>query len=240
MAWVRGVRMGEGTAAGIARAARECGLELTAHAPYFINLCGSAEVARRSLQRLLTAARLGVQCGAQSLCFHVGFYPSGGPGAAIERVARTLRTVTARLRREGVRIDLRPELSGRARQLGTLDEILEWSAAVEGVMPCLDFAHHYARHGGAFNRYQDFAAVLERVRTRLGGGALERLHVHLSGIEYGPTGERRHVPLRQSRFRYREVLRALRDSGVSGWVICESPAMEEDALRLQRAYRRLG
>jgi deoxyribonuclease-4 len=63
--------------------------------------------------------------------------------------------------------------------------------------------------------------------------------VHVSGIEYGPHGERRHVPLRRSRFRYRELLRALKDMNVSGWVISESPAQEEDALLLQRTYRRL-
>jgi deoxyribonuclease-4 len=107
------------------------------------------------------------------------------------------------------------------------------------VRPCIDFSHQYARSQGAFNRYDDFAALLERVRSRLGRAALERLHVHISGIEFGPRGERRHLPLRRSKFRYRELLRALKDARVSGWVVCESPEMERDALRLQRTYRRL-
>jgi deoxyribonuclease IV len=47
------------------------------------------------------------------------------------------------------------------------------------------------------------------------------------------------LPLRAARFRYRELLRALKDFGASGWVIRESPAGEEDALLLQRFYRRL-
>jgi len=110
---------------------------------------------------------------------------------------------------------------------------------VAGVRPCIDFSHQYARHQGRFNTYDEFAAMLEDVRVRLGAGALERLHVHMGGIEYGPHGERRHLPLRKSRFRYRELLRALKDARVSGWVVCESPAMEDDALLLQRTYRRL-
>jgi deoxyribonuclease-4 len=130
-------------------------------------------------------------------------------------------------------------VTGKPSQVGSLEEILAWSAALEGVAPCIDFSHHYARSGGRFNRYGDFAAMLERVRERLGRGALDRLHVHVSGIEYGPRGERRHVPLRDTRFRWPELLRALKDLRVSGWVVCESPAMEDDALRLQRAYRRL-
>ena len=32
---------------------------------------------------------------------------------------------------------------------------------------------------------------------------------------------------------------ALHDVRASGWVICETPAMEADALRLQRFYRRI-
>ena len=78
--------------------------------------------------------------------------------------------------------------------------------------------------------------MLVRVRDTLGPDALERLHVHVSGIEYGPHGERRHRALRDSKFRWRELLAALRDLRVSGWVINETPAMEEDARLLHRTY----
>ena len=69
--------------------------------------------------------------------------------------------------------------------------------------------------------------------------ALERLHVHISGIQYGQKGERRHEPLLETAFRWKELLRALKDLRVSGWVVSESPAMEDDALLLQKTYRRL-
>ena len=239
MAWANGVRMGEAMADRIAATARATGLELTAHGPYYVNLCGEAPVVRRSLDRLLETARLAQRCGAQSFCFHAGFYRRLPPAAADRMVRAGLAQVTARLRGERVRVDVRPELTGRPTQLGSLDEILSWSEAIEGVRPCVDFSHQYARHGGAFNSYREFGETLERIRDRLGRAALERLHVHIGGIEFGPRGERRHLPLRRSRFRYRELLRALKDCRVSGWVVCESPAMEEDALHLQRVYRRL-
>lgn len=239
MAWVNGVRMGEAAAERIARAARETGLELTVHGPYYINLCGGAEIVARSLVRLLHTARQAERCGARSFCFHAGFYQGLDAQSADRRVREALARVTADLRREGVRVDVRPELTGRPSQVGSLEEILAWSESIEGVRPCVDFSHQYARHGGAFNTYREFAGTLERIRERLGRGALERLHVHVAGIEFGPRGERRHVPLRESRFRYRELLRAFKDFRVSGWVVCESPAMEDDALVLQRTYRRL-
>ena len=239
MAWVNGVRMGDETAQRIAAAARETGLELTAHGPYYVNLCGAADVVQRSLDRLLHTARMAERCGARSFCFHAGFYQQLAPDTADRMVREGLAAVTRQLRREGVDVDVRPELTGKPSQVGSLDEILGWSEAIDGIHPCVDFSHQYARHGGAFNSYREFGGTLERIRDRLGPGALERLHVHIAGIEFGPRGERRHLPLRESRFRYRELLRALKDCRVSGWVVCESPAMEDDALHLQRCYRRL-
>jgi deoxyribonuclease-4 len=238
MAWVNGVRMGEEAADRIARAARENGVQLTAHAPYYVNLCGSAEVVARSRGRLVAAARLAARCGARSVCFHAGFYQGQDEAAAAARVGEELAAIMHELRAEGVDLDMRPELTGRTAQVGSLPEILGWSASVPGIRPCVDFAHQHARTGAA-NTYREFCETLDAVRARLGEGALRRLHIHVSGIEYGPRGERRHLPLRRSDFNYRELLRALRDHGVEGWLVTESPAMERDALLLQRAWARL-
>ncbi len=239
MAWGNGVRMRGETADRIARARAECGLELTAHAPYYINLCGARDVVERSVARLVEAGAQAARCGAASLCFHAGWYGDLTPAAAWRRVATRLRGVMRALRARGVAIELRPETTGRISQAGTLEDVIAWSREIDGVLPCLDFAHHYARRQGAGNRHEDFVALLEQVAAGLGRGALSRLHVHASGIEFGRGGERRHLPLTKSRFRWRELLRALRDVHASGWVFAETPAMEEDALRMQRYYRRI-
>ena len=239
MAWVNGVRMSDESADAIAAAAREHDVTLTAHGPYFINLCGAEDVVERSRARLEETARLGARCGAQSFCFHAGFYGALGAREANRRVLRELRRVAAAVRRRRHAIDIRAELTGKATQVGSLEEVLDWSAAVPGVLPCVDFSHRYARDLGAHNRYEDFAATLAAIGERLGRGALDRLHVHISGIQYGPRGERRHEPLVETKFRWRELLRALKDLRVGGWVVSESPCMEDDALLLQRTYRRM-
>jgi deoxyribonuclease IV len=239
MAWVNGVRMKPESADRIAAAAREYDLELTAHAPYYVNLCGEEDVRERSIKRLQDTGVLAARCGASSFCFHAGFYGKLDEAEAQRRIIDGLQRVTTRLRELSVTVDVRPELTGRVSQLGSIEHLLAWSETIPGIRPCIDFSHHYARLQGAPNLYADFRAVLAAVRARLGDTALARLHVHISGIEFGPKGERRHLPLVRSKFRYRELLRALKDENVSGWVVSESPEMEDDALRLQRAYRRL-
>ncbi len=239
MAWVNGVRMSDESADLIARTARECDLTLTAHAPYYVNLCGAPEIVERSLARLVEAGRLGTRCGAQSFCFHAGFYGTLGADEANRRVLAGLDSLRKSLKTVRASIDVRTELTGKPTQVGSLEEVLAWSRAVDGVSPCVDFSHRYAREQGRHNTYDEFAATLAAIEASLGRAALERLHVHISGIQFGPKGERRHEPLRETAFRWKELLRALKDLRVSGWVVCESPAMEDDALLLQKTYRRL-
>ncbi len=79
------------------------------------------------------------------------------------------------------------------------------------------------------------------IEEQLGSEALRQMHIHLSGIEYGPRGgERQHLPFEQTDLDYKEVLRALVDHNVAGWLVCESPPiLEEDALILQDLYKQL-
>ena len=105
-------------------------------------------------------------------------------------------------------------------------------------MPAIDFAHWHARNGRA-NSYAEFTAILARIKERLGDIALANMHIHLSGIAYGEKGERKHLNLKDSDLSYTELLQALKDFGVRGFLICESPNLEEDALLLQETYRRL-
>ncbi len=237
--FVQGVKMGEAAARVVHQAARESGIRLSVHAPYYINLNAHEEDKLNASQaRLLQAARIGNLCGAESAVFHAGFYLKDPPEQAYERIKAVLESAVAQLRREGNHIVLRPELTGKFSQFGTVDELLSLSAEVEGVGPALDFSHFHAR-GGEVNTYVEFVDLLRQVEVRLGPQALKQVHIHLSGIEYTKAGERRHLDLQVSDMRYEELLRALKDLGVEGMLICESPNLEEDVLLLKEAYSSL-
>src|SRR5512137_809196 len=92
---------------------------------------------------------------------------------------------------------------------------------------------------GSFNSYKDFSAALKLVKDGLGARGLKSLHIHLSGIDYGPKGEKKHLPLKQADLKYKELFKALIDIRASGRILCESPLMEADALLMQKTYRRL-
>ncbi len=234
--FVQGVRMGEAGARLVAEVATRERVKLSAHAPYFINLnAHEPEKIRASQDRIIQTARIAALCGAESIVFHAAFYIGDPPEKTYSRVKESLGEVMHQLKRENNRVWIRPEIMGKPSQFGSLEEILDLCTELEGVAPCIDFAHGHARTG-AFNSYSEFASILQQVKERLGKTALDNMHIHVSGIAYGEKGEKKHLTLKESDFQYAELLQALKNYDAQGIVICESPNLEEDALLLQETY----
>jgi deoxyribonuclease-4 len=141
------------------------------------------------------------------------------------------------LRKAGNPVRLRPETMGKSAMLGSFEDTLEMSKAIEGVEPCIDFAHLHARPGdGTMNTYEEWSALLKAYQKALGKRALKRMHIHLSGIEYGPKGEKNHLELAKCDLKLEALYQALCDFGCGGRILGESPIMEEDALNMKRAW----
>lgn len=237
--FVQGVKMNRESAILVGEIADKKGIKLSAHAPYFINLnAHEPEKIKASQDRLLQTASIASLCHAESIVFHAAFYLGDLPEKVYDRVKRCLQQILNYLERENNRVWIRPEITGKPSQFGSLEEIVGLSTELRGIAPCLDFAHWHARTG-EFNSYSEFASVLQLVKDRLGRNALDNMHVHVSGIDYGKKGETKHLNLKESDFRYAELLKALKDYDAKGIVICESPNLEEDALLLQATYNTL-
>ncbi|MCL0046581.1 TIM barrel protein [Dehalococcoidales bacterium] len=237
--FVQGVKMNQESAILVGEIADKKGIKLSAHAPYFINLnAHEPEKIKASQDRLVQTASIASLCHAESIVFHAAFYLGDLPEKVYDRVKRCLQQILNYLERENNRVWIRPEITGKPSQFGSLEEIVGLSTELRGIAPCLDFAHWHARTG-EFNSYSEFASVLQLVKDRLGRNALDNMHVHVSGIDYGKKGETKHLNLKESDFRYAELLKALKDYDAKGIVICESPNLEEDALLLQATYNTL-
>ena len=224
--FVRGVKMGEQSARQVAEVEARKGIKLSAHAPYFINFnAHEPEKIRASQDRLLQTARIASLCGAQSAVFHTAFYLGDPPGEAYNTVKKYMGEVVHQLKRENNRVRIRPEVMGKQSVFGTVEEILDLCAELEGLAPCVDFAHWHARTG-VFNSYPEFVAILMQIEERLGRTALDNMHIHLSGIHYGGKGELKHLrhdPWSRQSPRPQPALLSLEPSaGLPGWVCLAS------------------
>jgi deoxyribonuclease-4 len=237
LAWVNGVRVGEATCAAIRQTGEETGLALSVHAPYYINLNGAAEKWPRLRKYLMDAAYFGNLAGATDIVFHPGTYFGRPADEVLEIIIPRLQGCVDELRAQGNPVTLRPEISGKAAMLGSLADTLAMAQAIPGVLPCIDFAHLHARLGdGAMNSYAEWMAALGLYRQSLGDAAMLQMHIHLSGIKYGPKGEKNHLVMEEADLDFRNLMRALYDSGAQGRLMCESPAMEVDASKFRTLW----
>jgi len=238
--FVQGVRMSPQAAVSVGELAARKNVVLTAHGPYFINLNAvEPQKVHMSKERILQTARTAALFGARSITFHAAFYLKSTPEETYATVKKHLQQVVNILQKEGNKVTISPEVTGKPSQFGTIEEILQLSSEIEGVLPCIDFSHWHARTGKA-NSYQEFLDILDQVERKLGRQALDNMHIHISGIAYGNKGEIKHLMLPDSDFQYAELLKTLKERKAKGVIICESvPYLEQDALLLQQTYREL-
>lgn len=239
--WVRSVRVSEATCTKIKEVAAEVGVRLSVHAPYSINLNADHEEWPKSRKRLKDAAHYGNLAGATDVVFHPGSYFNRPPEQVLEIVIPRLSGLIEELHVASNPIILRPEVMGKSSLLGSLEDTIIMAQEIEGVVPCLDFAHLHARSGdGSLNSYKAWRDVLRAYAQALGDNELTRLHCHISGIEYGPKGERKHLMLTDSDFDLEGLLRALIDFNCCGRILCESPQdMDADAQHIKKMWKHL-
>jgi deoxyribonuclease-4 len=232
--FVRSVNVSDKNKDQITASKLEHDFYLSAHGSYYINLnAHEPDKLEASVKRILDAREALLKVGGRSLVFHPGFYLGDSKEKTYEAIKRALSGLPV------AGVDYRLETTGKGTQFGTLEELVRLCKEIKSCKPCIDFSHIHARGNGALKGYDDFCGVLQYILDELGRDALSDMHIHMGGIEYGPKGERRHLPLEESDFDYLACLRALRDFDVKGCVVSEGPRVEEDAVLLKKTFNSL-
>lgn len=219
----------EAAKASAAVAARE-DVSLSVHAPYYVNLTSKSEQTRtKSKEWIMRSARVASLLGASIVTIHAAREPQ--PEVVVDSFGEIVRS----LKKEHVTVPLGLETMGDLGEFGSLEDVIEVVRKVPGTGIVLDFAHIYARTDGGLRTREDFEAVLDQAGKVKKGG----FHIHFSGIEHKDCREVRHVPLGATGPDPVLFSEALTDMGRDATIVCESPLLEEDALKLREAFRRL-
>lgn len=237
--FAHGVRMKEEVSSGLRKISYELGVPLTSHGPYYINLnAREQDKIDSSVERIIQTAKISDLCGAESMTFHAAFYMKDSPFDVFDLVEKSLSVIEERLGRLDIEIELRPELTGKTSQFGSLDELISLTKSVPSCLPCMDFSHLFARTG-AYNTEEEFEEVLVRLRDELGAHALKNMHIHVSGISSNSKGDLKHLNLKDSDFNWQALLKKLKEYDCRGYVVCNSPNLEDDALMMKQFYQAL-
>jgi len=237
--FAHGVRMKEEISSGLRKISYELGVPLTSHGPYYINLnAREQDKIDSSVERIIQTAKISDLCGAESMTFHAAFYMKDSPFDVFDLVEKSMNVIEERLSRLDIEIELRPELTGKTSQFGSLEELISLTKNVDSCRPCMDFSHLFARTG-KFNTEEEFDAVLGVLQNELSEEALQNMHIHISGISTNSKGDLKHLNLSESKFDWKALLRSLKRHNCAGYMICNSPNLEDDAMMLKEYYKTL-
>ena len=236
--FVHGVRMSDDNRIFVKEMAKN--FVITAHGPFYINLNSKEEEKiEASVQRIIDTAAVAAQAGAFSITYHAAFYMGVDKETVFEQVKTQTKRIIDILENEKIKVWVRPETTGKATQWGDIDEIINLSKEFEQVLPWVDFSHLHARSAGEYNTYDEFSKVLEKMGNNIGQYALENFHGHLAGIEYTAKGEKQHLNLENSDMNYKDLIKVMKEFGVKGALVCESPNIEDDCKLLKNYYESL-
>ncbi len=234
-----GITAGEGTLRAIGEKAREHGILMSLHAPYYISLSGVDKEKRMAgiayIQKSLWAAEL---LGADTIVIHSGSAAKISREEAMALSCDTLMQVAEAVGNTRIRLGI--ETMGKINQLGTLSEVIEQCKVAPIYAPVVDFGHLNARNiGGAFPDIDSYRRVFDEIGNALGDDFAKNLHCHFSKIEYTKAGEKKHLTFADEVFGplFEPLAEAIVRENVAPRIICESAGTQaEDALFMKDTY----
>lgn len=238
-----GLNAGEKTLTAIGQQAKEYGIRMSLHTPYFISLSGIEEEKRlKSIDYISRSIQAAEWLGADTIVIHTG---SAAKITRDEAMALASDTLTKNAEINGnttVRMGL--ETMGKINQLGTLEEVLTLCKIAPCYHPVVDFGHLNARNlGGYFADCDSYRAVFDAIANALGDDYAYNLHCHFSKIEYTKAGEKKHLTFADTVYgpEFEPLAEAIVREGVAPRIICESAGtMAEDALTMKHLWQQAG
>ena len=240
----RGVNIGLEKATELGIVAKENGITLSLHAPYYISMSSVEEEKRlNSINYILQSARAVNAMGGNRIVVHTGSCGKISREQALTLACNTMRLALDALDRENLgHIHICPETMGKVNQLGTLDEVIALCELDERLIPCIDFGHLNARDLGFFKTKSDYETVFVKIRDKLGGDRLHSFHSHFSKIEYTNGGEKRHLTFADTVYgpEFEPIMELTSKYNCETVYICESDGTQaEDAKQMKDYYKSL-
>ncbi|MBQ7164231.1 MAG: TIM barrel protein [Clostridia bacterium] len=237
----RGVNMGEEKAALIGAAFAEAGVEISVHAPYFINFATTEEdKAANSYRYLLDSARMMDIIGGKRVVFHPAAQGKATRESAVNLTLNRLKTLCDYVYANNMEhLLFCPETMGKLGQIGTVEEITEFCKIDKIFMPTVDFGHVNARERGSLKTEEDYGQRLDYMISELGYDRMKNFHVHFSKIQYSEKGEVRHLTFEDDKYgpEFPPLAAALKKRGLEPVIVCESAGTQaEDAAAMKKIY----
>ena len=237
----RGINISDAKANEIAQKAVENGVEITVHAPYYINLANpSDEMVEKSYQYIINSALKARAFGGKRIVFHPSTVGKMTREDAVALTQKRMEILAGLIVKNNLDdMIFCPETMGKINQIGTVEEVTEFCKVADFFIPTVDFGHINARTQGSLATQEDYEKLIVHIIENLGFERAKNLHVHFSKIQYSTGGEVRHLTFADTIYGpdFEPLARAFKKYNMEPYIICESDGTQaDDAIEMKRIY----
>ncbi len=238
----RGINLSDETAMQIAKEAKMHNVQVSVHAPYYINFANpSDEMAEKSYNYVLNSCKKVALLGGERVVFHPASVGKMQRADAVALTHKRIECLVDRIYQNGLQnFTFCPETMGKINQIGDLAEVVEFCKIDKCLVPTVDFGHLNARTYGSIKTKDDYERLIVYMLENLGHEKVDKLHVHFSKIEFSQGGEVKHLTFEDTMFGpdFFPLAQLLKQYNLNNWVvICESDGTQSaDALAMKNMY----
>lgn len=237
----RGINISDDTAMAIGQQAQLNNVEISVHAPYYINFANpSSEMVQKSYYYVINSILKLQKFGGNRVVFHPATVGKAQRQDAVNLTCERLQILADMVVEQGLNnYKLCPETMGKLNQIGTLEEVVMFCKIAPFYIPAIDFGHLNARTFGSIKSKEDYQRIIEFMLDNLGYDKTNNMHIHFSKIEYGKSGEIRHLTFEDNMYgpAFEPLAEMLVKYKLNPFVICESDGTQaEDAQTMLQQY----
>lgn len=238
----KGINISDKTASAIGEEFLKDGVELSVHAPYYINFANpDSEMIEKSIGYVTNSIiKLQKFGNGERIVFHPASQGKMDRTDAVNLTKSNLIKLKDTL--EGLKLDggkVCIETMGKLGQIGTLEEIVDFCNLAECFYPCIDFGHLNARTLGGYKTSDAFDTAIRYMLDNLPTAKVVNMHVHFSKIMYSAKGEVKHLTFADEEYGpdFHNLAPVLKKYQLEPTIICESDGTQaEDAITMKNIY----
>lgn len=232
--FVRSIYMQPKMAEEVGEVAKELGISLSVHAPYYINLNSQKkQIIEASKKMIFDSADRAERMGAGAVAIHSAYYSGFTPQQTYEKTKEGFLEVLDKMKSAGIKnVKLGVETMGRWSQFGSLDECMKLAKEID-IIPFIDWSHLFVRGKGTI----DYGKVFDVLKTL----KLKHIYSHFQNVEKNKKGEfvDVHKPLDHSP-PFEPLAKEILRKKIDITIICESPIIEADSQKMKEIFNSLG
>ena len=237
----RGFIMSLDTIKALGDNAKNAGVLLSFHAPYYINLANpDDEMANKSFGYILKGMNFLKEAGGKDYVVHLGTQGKLTREDSLYLIDKRLDEVLRMIYDNNVNCcNLCPETMGKYMQIGSYKEIVDFCKKDKVLVPTFDFGHINCTMQGKLKTSDDYKRIIDYSYESLGVERTNNCHIHFSKIEFSEKGEIKHLNMDDCIYgpEFEPLAKVIKEYKMTPTIISESKErMMEDAILLKDIY----